>query len=315
MTLTVDWTFMMKISVEMVTPDAAATMLERNTLNRPIRSSHVANLAEMIRAGQWKTTHQGVAIAPDGRLLDGQHRLWAIIMANEPVMMVVARNVDPATFSTIDAGRPRSVSDATGQDPLIVAVAAALIVSAARTSLRVSVDLFNQCMSSYGEEIRAVCILSRRKYMSAPLRAGFALRMASNPTKKEWYLDQLRLFAAAKQSMAPQVYALYRNISEGKIGQKDILWRVYASLDTNKSALPKIVPAYQDVISAEIARVHSALAPGLRASLAQATQNMTADRKKMQAIKIGHQIIGECNSITDRARPQGFGQARNLIPH
>src|SRR3954467_14111979 len=65
-----------------VTPDLAAQWLRANTGNRPVREAHVRSLAEEITADRWKVTHQGIAFSLSGRLMDGQHRLRAVIRAD-----------------------------------------------------------------------------------------------------------------------------------------------------------------------------------------------------------------------------------------
>jgi len=107
----------MKFTVETITPDLAAKWLDGNVRNRPIRWGKVALFSRIIRSGEWMLTHQGVAFADDGRLLDGQHRLLAIIDTGVTVEMVVARDCDPATFKAIDT----DISVRVGSDILSIA--------------------------------------------------------------------------------------------------------------------------------------------------------------------------------------------------
>ena len=65
-----------------VTPEIAKRWLEQNRGNRSINQKQVDTIAKDILAGDFDTTHQGIAIATDGTLLDGQHRLLAIVKAN-----------------------------------------------------------------------------------------------------------------------------------------------------------------------------------------------------------------------------------------
>jgi hypothetical protein len=60
---------------------------------------------------QWIPTHQGIAIGPNGELLDGHHRCHAIVVADQAVEVWVARDVDPAWFPVIDAGAARTAGD------------------------------------------------------------------------------------------------------------------------------------------------------------------------------------------------------------
>ncbi len=94
-----------------VTPKIAEQLLEKNTLNRPLHDYAVHKYVRMIKNGEWKPNGQTVSIAPDGTLLDGQHRLWAIIEADTPVKLLIANNVPKESFPTIDQGVGRTACD------------------------------------------------------------------------------------------------------------------------------------------------------------------------------------------------------------
>lgn len=95
----------------LVTPDMAEDWLSRNTHNRPIAQQRVNTFAEDIRKGNWCDTHQGIAFSDTGVLLDGQHRLLAIISAKTPLIMNVSTGVPFASQEAIDGVRPRLAGD------------------------------------------------------------------------------------------------------------------------------------------------------------------------------------------------------------
>lgn len=100
-----------------ITPKQASEYLNRNTSNRPLRLNHVKTLANAMRRGEFVTTHQGVAFSKDGRLLDGQHRLHAIIQAGIPQKVNVTFDLEENAFEVIDTGiAVRSVGDSLGID-------------------------------------------------------------------------------------------------------------------------------------------------------------------------------------------------------
>lgn len=95
-----------------VTPEIAAQWLETiNTNNRPVRESRVNRYARDMVRGDWTPNGDTIKLARDGTLLDGQHRLWAIVMSNTTQPMLVATNVDPMAMRTIDTGAPRTFAD------------------------------------------------------------------------------------------------------------------------------------------------------------------------------------------------------------
>jgi hypothetical protein len=115
----------MYVKKVLVTPEMALEWLtrEESTLpngtkikQRTRRPAHVKELARLMDLGDWLLTPQGLALAPEapyntGAVLDGQHRLEAVIEHGKPVEFWVSFNVDPATFKVLDTGKTRSTAD------------------------------------------------------------------------------------------------------------------------------------------------------------------------------------------------------------
>lgn len=102
----------MRSKVQSITPKRAAEMLEANTSNRPVSKSAVHGFAEAMKRGDWMVTHQGIAFDTNGTLVDGQHRLAAVVEADVPVEMTVFTDVAPGTFDVLDTGKRRNAADA-----------------------------------------------------------------------------------------------------------------------------------------------------------------------------------------------------------
>ena len=94
-----------------VTPALAASWLDKNENNRPINWNYVAQLARDMKAGRFACTHQGIAFDTEGRLIDGQHRLWAVLEVDVPVRIRVFRNEPPENIVHIDGNCPRRAAD------------------------------------------------------------------------------------------------------------------------------------------------------------------------------------------------------------
>ena len=101
-----------------VTPALAWQWLKNNYGNRTIKDDMVVAYARDMVNGVWAATHQGLAFDVDERLIDGQHRLKAVIMANRTVKMKVTFNLpariegsEMTTMDCVDRGRTRSVAD------------------------------------------------------------------------------------------------------------------------------------------------------------------------------------------------------------
>lgn len=92
-----------------VTPAIANELLQSNKRNRPIRPRRVSAIASDMIAGKWSETPQPIAFNKDGKLIDGQHRIAAVIKANIPIDMWACYGVDDNVV--IDRGSPRSTGD------------------------------------------------------------------------------------------------------------------------------------------------------------------------------------------------------------
>ncbi|MFF3864088.1 hypothetical protein [Streptomyces sp. NPDC002209] len=67
----------------------------------------VAGLVSAMLAGEYLLTHQPVAFDALGRLIDGQHRLAAVVQSGVTVQMWVIIGADPDTFGVVDTGLAR----------------------------------------------------------------------------------------------------------------------------------------------------------------------------------------------------------------
>lgn len=95
-----------------VSPSMAARWLDDSTFdNRRVEDRNVAKIASDIRKGNWIFDGNPIRFDKDNNVIDGQHRLKAIIRANKSVKSTIIRGLDIKAKDTIDTGKPRSVSD------------------------------------------------------------------------------------------------------------------------------------------------------------------------------------------------------------
>lgn len=95
---------------QVVTPEIAADMLKRNTMNRPVSKPHVAHLKRELASGRWK--FNGDTITTNGTaLIDGQHRLLACLESGVPFETFVVEGIPQSAFDTKDVGKRRSKAD------------------------------------------------------------------------------------------------------------------------------------------------------------------------------------------------------------
>lgn len=95
-----------------ITVEIAQQLLERNDSNRSISKTKVREYARDIVRGDFLSLNgQTIVITDDGSLIDGQHRLAAIVECGEPVKMLVVFGVDHAVQKSIDQGKRRTLAD------------------------------------------------------------------------------------------------------------------------------------------------------------------------------------------------------------
>lgn len=152
-------------TTELVTPDVAKTMLQKNTRNRPINWHKVDEYAEVMRNGQWRLHDQGIMLDVHDNILTGQKRLWAVIKANVNVYLRVSRGNPADTATVIDRGVPQSSRDLAAREtgrlhsPTEASLARAIAVL--DENLKPSSDDLADILTRYSAPMAAVVSLTR----------------------------------------------------------------------------------------------------------------------------------------------------------
>jgi hydrogenase maturation factor len=163
----------MQTEIMDISPAQAADFLRTNRINRSIRMSWVKKLAGMIERGEWQLTHQGIALNSDNELLDGQHRLHAIVLANRTVPMQVTFDCERSAFLAVDNGIKRTLSDHLKVSNTEAAVCSMIwsFYTSNFTSLTPSVQQAKNLLEWASEPIEHIVRNSRGRYKfaSAPI--------------------------------------------------------------------------------------------------------------------------------------------------
>ena len=115
-----------KTKVITITPKDAERHIKSMVNNRLPNIRHITFLAAAMRRGEWDVTGQPVIFSDKNRLLDGQHRMRAVVASGCTVQMLAVYGIDESMFSKMDQGRGRSISDCIGTVPNKNNVAAAI---------------------------------------------------------------------------------------------------------------------------------------------------------------------------------------------
>lgn len=101
----------MNIEEIIITPALAAKYLERNLENINVSEKHVLFLSGQMQTGKWKITGDAIKFGRSGKLIDGQHRLLAIIKSGKSFKYPVITGLPDDAFEVMDTGKNRNASD------------------------------------------------------------------------------------------------------------------------------------------------------------------------------------------------------------
>lgn len=119
-----------------VTPQLAGQWLAANVKNRNLRPKVVARYARDMADGNWQLTGEAIKFARNGTLLDGQHRLRAIVDSGATVRTLVVNGLPDDVQDVMDSGAGRKAADALGLRGVKNAAIAAAAARLAVTELR-----------------------------------------------------------------------------------------------------------------------------------------------------------------------------------
>lgn len=94
-----------------VTPEIATEWLGRNRVNRVITKSKVKQYQSDMEQGKWAGIGDPIRFTKTGRLMDGQHRLLALVAAGVKIQFVVMVGLSDEDFDKVDTGKPRQAGD------------------------------------------------------------------------------------------------------------------------------------------------------------------------------------------------------------
>jgi hypothetical protein len=97
-----------------VTPDQALVWLEKFKFEgeRKLMESVANRYAVDMLLGRWNEDNETpLKFDVDGRLIDGQHRLWAVVLADRPIRFHIHWGVPTDVYRVTDINKPRRVQD------------------------------------------------------------------------------------------------------------------------------------------------------------------------------------------------------------
>lgn len=100
-----------EIKQVMIGPAQAEELLQRNKNNRNIRKNQVEALAAAMKRGDWELSNDAIVVSEGGLLLNGQHRLLAVVQSGVTCPFILFTGASDSSFDIMDTPTVRKVSD------------------------------------------------------------------------------------------------------------------------------------------------------------------------------------------------------------
>ena len=247
-------------AVELITPAQAAEFLKLNRTNRPLRQSWIRALADIIARGEWRVTHQGVAITKENELLDGQHRLNAIVLCGVSVEMNVSYDCDPATFQVIDSGIKRTSADHLRVSPMTAAVARLLWrLPAPRLGRSATSQQLAEVLTWAQPLVIELQEIARTKTTRTGANVQMPLAVHLMAGRREVVPKFAAFVAMDKDNMPPSIWSLVQQMTDKKASasrdQWDFACRVWRAFDPTNWDQKRVILKSTDVALDEMNRV------------------------------------------------------------
>jgi hypothetical protein len=211
----------------------------------------------MIKRGEWIPTHQGVAFAKSGKLIDGQHRLEAIVEANIPVEMLVVTGVRDDAYKVLDNGIKRTMADLTGMHMRTAEVCRVLARLAYGGDTVNSADqileIYNTGVGEVHDNLVEYCGKNLKVFSSAPIRT-VATCMILDGHNQQYIKSMYFNLCNQKFNDLPNVaHAFIRQVTEKKstVGNRnDLMARALKVFDVNLEGTTRLTVTDSDATAA-----------------------------------------------------------------
>jgi hypothetical protein len=233
-----------------VTPELASDLLKTNSINRTLRKGVVKKYALSMKAGHWQISPDPICIDSSGVLLNGQHRLHAVIEAAAKIPMFFMEGVKRDVFKVMDRGAPRNFSDALGIDRKLSEVARLYASIFSMTNIGASSipDYMVKEAAELLSEAHDLLPRSTTKvFRSAPFRLAACCRILLDPSCESYVVGQyIALCHADFDSMSAASKAVAASVMSGRITaggsdvQRSLFARAWVMFDPDKKNNAKV---------------------------------------------------------------------------
>lgn len=122
-------------------PDQAKALLDKlHPMQRSVNRRAVAEYAEAMKAGLWTLSPHGIVMDSEGRLVDGQHRMLAVVKSGITCEFDVCYMPPGASVRGIDRGRSRTLVNLAEMEGITEKGSGSRLIPAARVLYCLSLD-------------------------------------------------------------------------------------------------------------------------------------------------------------------------------
>jgi hypothetical protein len=253
---------MITFTLEAISPHVAKQYLERNHKNRSLTKERVNALSRDIQSDAFMVTHQCIAFNANGDLIDGQHRLSAVVATGKSVQMYVARyeRTETAMALPFDNGLTRKHYDILDITRKQTELASAVLRIKGRANTFTSADI-QACVDHHESQFNTVleCSSNTAKHRSsAGAKAAIALLIKKNPQAADEIIQQyVKFLNFDLDGMWPSVAACVRALeniraSGGSTMQKMVASRVWYAFQPENKHLKLIRILDENALIAEM---------------------------------------------------------------
>jgi hypothetical protein len=265
-----------------IDPDLAKKMLATNVSNRNIRAAHVDGLKRDMRKGSWRYTGDPIRVSwpteeyPDGILLDGQHRLSAIVESGTTQKMIVVSGLDPKSKVVMDTGVRRTVGDQLEMDGhhwgnrlaaasrLVLAIETGTLTQGIVKATASEISAFYFANSGILDAVLAVDGINRNVPALSPSHAAAVFFYGSRlyPEQTQAFFERLRT-GVNMNATDPALLLRQRLFTDQAITRNQRLWIILRALAMDlyninthtKIQLPRGVRIDMQQISDEVSKI------------------------------------------------------------
>ncbi len=183
----------------------AQKYLAQSAGNRRINNGYVLALAAAMETNKWDPDASEIVFDDSGELIDGHHRLHAVMRSGKAIRMLVKRGVNKGARGFIDTGRTRNIRDLfamfrpelgyVNNRKSALTVCIGLVTGGKPPVVRTLSD-YDTWMKLFADGIDAVINIvgpgngANRYFCTGPVVGAFAFAHKTHPKKVEAFLNK-----------------------------------------------------------------------------------------------------------------------------